>query len=65
MCHHYVLLLGFVYMTADIEEIKQRIISGLDVIEFLDVLGLDISDLVELLEEQIEDAYPEILAALG
>lgn len=52
-------------MTADIEEIKQRIISGLDVIEFLDVLGLDISDLVELLEEQIEDAYPEILSALG
>lgn len=52
-------------MTADIEELKHRIVAGLDVIEFLDILGLDISDLVELLEEQIEESYPELHAALG
>lgn len=51
-------------MNADIQELKHRIVAGLDVMEFLDILGLDISDLVELLEEQIEDAYPELIAAL-
>jgi len=52
-------------MTPDIEELKQRIVAGLDVLEFLDLLGLDLSDLVELLEEQIEESAPELHAALG
>lgn len=52
-------------MSSDIEELKTRIVAGLDVIEFLDILGLDISDLVELLEEQIEEQVEELRSALG
>jgi hypothetical protein len=52
-------------MSDDIEELKQRIVKELDEVELLDVLGLDISDLVELLEEQIEESKPELLRALG
>jgi len=52
-------------MSPDITELKQRIISGLDEVELLDILGLDISDLVELLEEEIERSKPELERALG
>lgn len=47
------------------DELKARIVAELDVLEFLDILSLDLSDLVELLEEQIEEAKPELNRALG
>jgi hypothetical protein len=42
-----------------IEELKARIVAILDVTEFLDILGYDLSDLVEVLEEQIEENKQE------
>lgn len=42
------------------DELKQRIVACLDEVELLDALGLDIGDLVELLEEQIEENRQEL-----
>lgn len=42
-------------MLDDIEELKALIVANLDVVEFLDILGLDMADLVNLLEEEIEE----------
>jgi len=36
-----------------IEELKQLIIHNLDVVDFLDLLNMDMSDLVELLHDDI------------
>ena len=47
------------------DELKARIVAELDVLEFLDILSLDLSDLVELLEEQIEEAKQELWIAVG
>ncbi len=41
----------------DIDELKALIVAKLDVMEFLDILGMDVSDLVEILEEEIEENY--------
>ena len=43
-----------------IDDLKQLIIHKLDVDEFLDILGYDISDLVERLSEEVEDNYGEL-----
>lgn len=37
----------------DIEELKQLIIYNLDVVDFLDIVGLDLADLVEQFESEI------------
>lgn len=45
-------------------ELKEEIVAKLDVLEFLDILGWDVSDLVELLEEHIdEDQQQELQRA--
>lgn len=41
-------------MIDDIEELKTLIIQCLDVTDLLDILGMDVGDLVEKLEEEIE-----------
>jgi hypothetical protein len=47
-------------MRPDLNELKQRIIHSLDVIEFLDILGLELADLMDPLEELIEDNYARL-----
>jgi len=47
------------------DELNELIIAKLDEVQLLDILGLDISDLVILLKEQIEEAQQELLSALG
>ena len=37
------------------EELKDLIVAKMDEMSLLDILGLDISDLVDILEEQIEE----------
>lgn len=44
-------------MAEDLEELKTLIIHTLDVTDFLDLLNMDISDLVEKFEEEIEENY--------
>lgn len=47
----------------NVEELKALIVHNLDVMEFLDILGLELSDLVELLEEQIEESATQLQRA--
>jgi hypothetical protein len=47
----------------DIEELKSLIAANLDVTEILDIIGYDTSDLVNLLEEEIEDHHQEFVRA--
>ena len=47
-------------MRPDIEELKTRIIHSLDVVELLDILGLEIADIVDLLEEHIEEHHTRL-----
>ena len=47
----------------NVEELKAFIVHNLDVMEFLDILGLELSDLVELLEEQIEESATQLQRA--
>jgi hypothetical protein len=42
-------------MIEDIEELKALIVHNLDVLEFLDILGIDMAELVEHFEEEIEE----------
>ena len=36
-------------------ELKYRIAACLDVVDFLDIIGIDIGDLVERFEDEIEE----------
>lgn len=52
-------------MNDELTTLKERICACMDELALLDILGLDVTDLVELLEEQIEEAKQELLSALG
>lgn len=45
------------------EELKLLIPAKLDVIEFLDIIGYDLADLVEILEDEIEEHQIELISA--
>ena len=45
------------------DELKHLIASKLDVDEFLDIIGYTIFDLVEVLEEEIDANFDELLSA--
>lgn len=45
------------------DELKILIASKLDVDEFLDVIGFTMFDLVEVLHDQIEENFEELLKA--
>lgn len=44
-------------------ELKYEIAAKLDVLEFLDIIGYDLSDLVELLEDEICEHEDELARA--
>jgi len=46
------------------EELKELIAVKLDVVEFLDILGLELVDIVDKFEDEIEEAKEELVAAL-
>lgn len=48
----------------NLEELKALIVAKLDVLEFLDILGYELSDLVEVLEEEIEEQHEELERAV-
>ncbi len=50
-------------MSDDIEELKTLITHNLDVLEFLDILGISFAELVNILEDQIEEHHEELLSA--
>lgn len=48
----------------DIEELKQLIIHNLDVVDFLDIVGLGVADLVEQFEAEIMLNFDALEAAV-
>lgn len=44
-------------------ELKYKIVAQLDVLEFLDIIGYELSDLVEVLEYEIEEHEAELQRA--
>jgi len=50
-------------MHEDLDELKLLIIHNLDVLEFLDIVGVSFAELVDILEEQCEENNEELLRA--
>jgi hypothetical protein len=46
-----------------IDDLKVLIGSKLDVMEFLDIVGYDLCDLVEIMEDEIEEHWTQLLDA--
>jgi len=46
-----------------LQELKILIPAKLDVTEFLDIIGYELADLVEVLEEEIEEHQAQLSAA--
>jgi hypothetical protein len=42
-----------------IAELKERIVSALDVLEFLDILGYELADIIDKFDEELEEHYTE------
>lgn len=48
------------------EELKLLVVNQLDVLEFLDIIGMDFAELVQLVFEDLnEDAREELQRAVG
>lgn len=49
-------------MHDNIEELKARIIAALDVVDFMDLIGYELADLVNIpdIEERIEEEYARL-----
>jgi len=45
------------------DELKELIIHNLDVVEFLDIIGYDLADLVPFLDEEIEEFHTQLKRA--
>lgn len=45
------------------DDLKDLIIAKLDVLEFLDIIGYELADLVEVLEDEIEENQQELIRA--
>mgnify|MGYP006136755221 CR=1 FL=1 len=50
-------------MHEDLDDLKALIIAKLDITDLMDLLGLEMADIVDLLEEQIEEEYPRLQRA--
>lgn len=46
-------------MNKDIEGLKVRIVSALDVMEFLDILGYELADILDKFDEELEENYTQ------
>lgn len=46
-----------------VDELKDLIVAKLDVTEFLDILGYELSDIIDKFEEELEDYKQELISA--
>jgi len=46
-----------------VDDLKVLIGSKLDVMEFLDIVGYDLCDLVEIMEDEIEEHWTQLVDA--
>ena len=49
----------------NLDELKAKIVAGLDLYQFLDVLEISFSELVDKFEDELEENYEEFVDALG
>jgi hypothetical protein len=48
----------------NVDELKELIIHNLDVVNFLDILGLGMEDLVEIFEDNIREHFDALVCAV-
>jgi hypothetical protein len=48
----------------NVEELKDLIIYNLDVVNFLDIIGIGIEDLVEKFEDEIQENFDALIVAV-
>jgi hypothetical protein len=48
-----------------LEELKDLIIHNLDIAEFLDILGLTLSDIVDKFDDEIEESFDDLVKAVA
>lgn len=48
----------------NVEELKDLIIHNLDVVNFLDIIGIGMEDLVEVFEDSIRDNFDALVCAV-
>lgn len=48
----------------DLTELKEQIVVQLDVLEFLDILGLELPDIIDKFDEEIEESKSQLISAL-
>jgi len=46
-----------------VDELKDLIVAKLDVTEFLDILGYELSDIIDKFEEELENNQQELISA--
>lgn len=46
-----------------LEELKDLIIHNLDIAEFLDILGLTLSDIIDKFDDEIEESFDDLVKA--
>jgi hypothetical protein len=51
-------------LVMNVDELKDLIIYNLDVVNFLDIIGVGIEDLVELCDEQIKENFDALVTAV-
>jgi hypothetical protein len=47
-----------------LDELKTLIVHNLDVVEFLDIIGIEIGDLVEAFEDEINLCFEDLVHAV-
>ena len=48
-----------------IEELKEKVLLGLDIIQFLDALGISFAEVIDKFEDEIVENYETVVEALG
>jgi len=48
----------------NVEELKHLIIHNLDVVDFLDIIGVELHDLVDRFEDEILENFDALVAAV-
>jgi len=51
-------------LVMNVEELKDLIIYNLDVVNFLDIIGIGIEDLVERFEDEIQENFDALIVAV-
>jgi hypothetical protein len=49
----------------NIEELKELIVHNLDLTEFFDIIGLDLSDCIDKFDDEITDCFVELKRAVA